>query len=405
MQPKRLLLLSNVREQEYVMKVKSMRKRECYPTSATASCCPPAATATAPASDKAPCCGPPATTTGGEISENVPGFLSWHSSGAGKVPRISSALSVADHLGACKARWALNRMNFIVPPGLYAVGAPDGDAPVVVTCNYKMTYDIIRRELVGRNIWLLVLETFGVNVWCAAGKGTFGTEELIRRITLSGLAKAVNHRQLLLPILGGPGVAAHKVTSLTGFAITYAAIRAEDLPQFLDNGMVTTPQMRELTFTFYERLILVPVELLIAMRTAAAITLALLLLGILLGGTAAGIKISAGYLGAMLTGVVAGPLLLPWLPGRSFAMKGVSIGLLWSGVWYLLAGGSSWGNPATIAAFLALPAVSAFYTLNFTGCSTYTSRTGVKKEMRLSLPAIGGVIAVSVLLLIVGKFL
>jgi acetyl-CoA decarbonylase/synthase complex subunit gamma len=321
------------------------------------------------------------------------------------VPRISSALSVADHLGACKARWALNRMNFIVPPGLYAVGTPDGDAPVVVTCNYKMTYDIIRRELSGRNVWLLVLETFGVNVWCAAGKGTFGTEELIRRITLSGLARAVNHRQLLLPILGGPGVAAHEVTRRTGFAITYAAIRAEDLPLFLDNGMVTTPQMRELTFTFYERLILVPVELLIGMRTAAAITLALLLIGILLGGTAAGIKISAGYLGAMLTGVVAGPLLLPWLPGRSFAFKGVIIGLLWSGVWYRVAGGSSWGSLATIAAFLALPAVSSFYTLNFTGCSTYTSRTGVKKEMRLSLPAIGGVIAVSVLLLIVGRFL
>jgi CO dehydrogenase/acetyl-CoA synthase delta subunit len=313
-------------------------------------------------------------------------------------------MTVADHLGACKARWALNRMNFIVPPGLYAVGTPDADAPVVVTCNYKMTYDIIRCKLAGRNMWLLVLETFGVNVWCAAGKGTFGTEELVRRITVSGLDKAVNHRRLLLPILGGPGVAAHEVTSRTGFAITYAAIRAEDLPRFLDNGMVTTPRMRELTFTFYERLILVPVELLIGMRTAAAITVALLLLGIMLGGTAAGITISAGYLGAMLTGVVAGPLLLPWLPGRSFAVKGVVVGLLWSTAWYLLADGSNWGNLATIAAFLALPAVSAFYTLNFTGCSTYTSRTGVKKEMRLSLPAVGGVIAVSVVLLIIGRF-
>jgi acetyl-CoA decarbonylase/synthase complex subunit gamma len=267
-----------------------------------------------------------------------------------------------------------------------------------------MTYDLIRRELAGRSVWLLVLETFGVNVWCAAGKGTFGTEELIRRIKLSGLARAVNHRRLLLPILGGPGVAAHEVTRHTGFDITYAAIRAGDLPRFLDNGMVTTSQMRELTFSFYERLILVPVELLIGMRTAVAITIALLVLGILLGGTEAGIKISAGYLGAMLTGVVLGPLLLPWLPGSSFAIKGAVIGLLWSGIWYRVAGGNSWGNPATIAAFLALPAVSSFYTLNFTGCSTYTSRTGVKKEMRLSLPAIGGVIVVSIVLLIVGRF-
>jgi acetyl-CoA decarbonylase/synthase complex subunit gamma len=60
---------------------------------------------------------------------------------------------------------------------------------------------------------------------------------------------------------------------------------------------------------------------------------------------------------------------------------------------------------ATLAAFLALPAVSSFYTLNFTGCSTYTSRTGVKKEMRLSIPVMGVAIAVSVLLLLAGRFL
>jgi hypothetical protein len=124
-----------------------------------------------------------------------------------------------------------------------------------------------------------------------------------------------------------------------------------------------------------------------------------------LAGLAVGIRLGAAYLGAMLTGVVAGPLLLPWLPGRSFAVKGAVAGLGWSAVWYLLAGGGGWGVPVTVAAFLALPAISAFYTLNFTGCSTYTSRSGVKKEMRLSLPAMGGAIAISVLLLVAGQFL
>jgi acetyl-CoA decarbonylase/synthase complex subunit gamma len=268
-----------------------------------------------------------------------------------------------------------------------------------------MTYDIVRRELGGRNIWLLVLETFGVNVWCAAGKGTFGTEELVRRVTVSGLAKVVSHRRLLLPILGAPGVAAHVVSAQTGFGVAYAAIRAEDLPTFLDNGQSTTPRMRELTFTLYERLILVPVELLMGLRSALAVALALLILGMLAGGTSAGIKLCAAYLGAMLIGVVAGPLLLPWLPGRSFAVKGAIVGLFWSMAWYLSAGGNNWGMTATLAAFLALPAVSSFYTLNFTGCSTYTSRTGVKKEMRLSIPVMGVAIAVSVLLLLAGRFL
>ena len=349
---------------------------------------------------KRSCCGPPATSNGGEIDEKVPGFVRWLATPAGNVPQIASKLTFIDHLGACKARWALNRMNFMVPAGLYALGAPTPDDPVVVTCNYKMTYDIVRSALAGRNIWLLVLETFGVNVWCAAGKGTFGTDELVQRITVTGLAHVVNHRRLLLPILGAPGIAAHEVTKRTGFAITYAAIRASDLPVFLDNGRATTPEMRELTFTFYERLILVPVELLLGLRMALAIAVCLFIIGSLMGGTTAGIKVCLAYLGAMVTGAVFGPVLLPWLPGRSFSVKGATVGLIWSMTWYLLAVGGSWHSATTIAAFLALPAVSAFSTLNFTGCSTYTSRTGVKKEMRLSLPVMVGAIAVSALLLI-----
>ena len=99
---------------------------------------------------------------------------------------MSTELTFADRLGACKARWGIGRMNFIVPPGLYAIGNPGPADQVVVTANYKMSYDIVRRSLAGRNIWLLVLETYGINVWCAAGKGTFGTDELVRRIAVSG---------------------------------------------------------------------------------------------------------------------------------------------------------------------------------------------------------------------------
>jgi acetyl-CoA decarbonylase/synthase complex subunit gamma len=58
-----------------------------------------------------------------------------------------------------------------------------------------------------------------------------------------------------------------------------------------------------------------------------------------------------------------------------------------------------------MALFLALPAVSAFHTLNFTGCSTYTSRSGVKKEMRIALPAMGGALIASAVLLLAGRFL
>jgi CO dehydrogenase/acetyl-CoA synthase gamma subunit (corrinoid Fe-S protein) len=92
------------------------------------------------------------------------------------VPQVGTKLTRADRLGTWKARWDIGRMDYLVPPGLYAVGNPTPADPVLVTANYKMSYDIVRSVLEGRNVWLLVLETYGINVWCAAGKGTFGTE-------------------------------------------------------------------------------------------------------------------------------------------------------------------------------------------------------------------------------------
>jgi acetyl-CoA decarbonylase/synthase complex subunit gamma len=303
------------------------------------------------------------------------------------------------------ARWGIGRMDFIVPPGLYAIGHPSATDPVLVTANYKMSYDLVRRSLSGRNVWLLVLETYGINVWCAAGKGTFGTGELVRRVKATGLDQVVSHRRLILPILGAPGVSAHEVARRTGFSVSYAAIRAADLPEYLDNGMVTTPGMRHLTFTFYERLVLIPVELVMGLKSVAIVGAVALLLISVLGNLAAGAAGFCAYLGAWLSGVAIGPLLLPWLPGRSFAVKGAVTGLLWSGLFYLMSGDASWNGAVTAAVFLALPAVSAFYTLNFTGCSPYTSRSGVKKEMRIALPVMGSALIVSLILLLAGRYL
>ena len=335
----------------------------------------------------------------------MPGFTEWLETPAGRVPAISPATGFGDRLGACKVRWGIGRTNYMVPPGLYAIGRPTPDSPVLVTANYKMSYDIIRRTMAGRDIWLLVLETYGINVWCAAGKGTFGTGELVRRVESTGLAKVVSHRRLILPILGAPGVAAYQVARRCGFSVSFAAIRAVDLPEYLDNGMVTTPAMRQLTFTFYERLVLVPVELVTALKSVAVVAGAIIVPMAAMGDLAAAMTALFAYVGAVLAGVVFGPVFLPWLPGKSFAVKGALVGLVWSGIFYLLAGGRAWGMPATAALFLAPPAVSAFHTLGFTGCSTYTSRSGVKKEMRIALPAMGGALIASILLLLAEKLL
>lgn len=355
--------------------------------------------------DKRSCCGPKTSAGGGVMDEKVPGFQGWLSTDAGKVPRIGSRLTFVDHMGACKARWGIGRMGYLVPAGLYAIGDPTPEDPVVVTANYKMSYDIVRRALTGRNVWLLVLETFGINVWCAAGKGTFGTDELVRRLGETGLASVISHRRLILPILGATGVAAHEVTGRTGFSIKYGTIRAADLPEYLDNGMQTTQAMRELTFSFYERLVLVPVEIVHAIKSLILFGGLIFLTATLAGGLTAGIVAFLAFLGAVLTGLAIAPILLPWIPGRSFAAKGALAGLIWGICFYLIVGDGSWSVPVTTTIFLALPAVSAFYNLNFTGCTNFTSRSGVKKEMRIGIPVMGGALFVSIILLVAGRFL
>jgi hypothetical protein len=368
-------------------------------TGKTASCC--CSSVVSPV-DKPACCGPPATVGGREIDETVPGFRGWLSTASGRVPLVTSDLTIGDRFSSWKLRWGMGRMSAIVPPGLYALGTPGPDDPVVVTANYKMSYDLVRKALAGRSLWILVLETYGVNVWCAAGKGTFGTEELVRRIDKTGLSRVVEHRRLVLPILGASGVACHKVLACSGFQVRYATIRVEDLPAYLDNGMVTTASMRELSFTFRERLVLVPVELLISLKKLALFSALLFLLPALLGEPMAGTRAVIAFLGAAMGGIVVTPLLLPWLPGRSFSLKGAVVGLVMVFAWYLLTDGGDTYASATVAAFCVIPAVSAFFALNFTGCTPFTSRSGVKKEMRIALPIMGCVVLLSLGLLVAG---
>ncbi|MCB1310283.1 MAG: hypothetical protein KDK30_19000, partial [Leptospiraceae bacterium] len=55
--------------------------------------------------------------------------------------------------------------------GLFPLGKPDADAPVIVTGNYHLTVKRLRRVLKYNNVWLLVIDSHGINVWCAAAGG------------------------------------------------------------------------------------------------------------------------------------------------------------------------------------------------------------------------------------------
>jgi acetyl-CoA decarbonylase/synthase complex subunit gamma len=325
---------------------------------------------------------------------------------AGPVAVLSGCLAFADTLGAWKARWGIGRMSYIVPPGLYAVGRPDHQAPVVVTANYKMSYDLVRQGMEGRNAWLLVLETYGINVWCAAGKGTFGTGELVRRIEACGLSRVVSHRRLVLPIMGAAGVKALEVKKRIGFEVCFSTLRIRDLPAWLDNGMQATREMRELTFTFRERLILTPVEMVGGLKSLVFAGLPLALLAGCSSGSFSLNRVLTAfalYWVAVLSGTLLTPLLLPLLPGAMFSVKGAVAGGLVSLIGAVCLWSSGKAAPLDLAAaVVVMTAVSAFFAMNFTGSTPYTSLSGVRREMKFTLPALAVMIVSGVAMLVYG---
>lgn len=320
-------------------------------------------------------------------------------SGQRRVSVVSTRLDRQDVIGGWKVRWGFGRNDYRVEDGLYAVGAPDGRSPVLVTANYKLSFDALRKELTGIDAWILVLDTAGVNVWCAAGKGKFGTAELLRKIRSEKLEGVVTHRTLILPQLGASGVAAHEIAASSGFSVVYGPVRAADIPAFFAKGMVKDDAMRRVNFSLADRMAVAPVELSHALPfLAGAIVLAALFTIASRFDAAAFVRWAALLIAPSLVGTLLFPALLPYLPFKAFAVKGALLGVAWSGASAFLAGFSPW---PFLAFVLVATSLIAFLAMNFTGSSTYTCKTGAELEVRIGLPIMaagafaGAVIAVA----------
>lgn len=351
-------------------------------------------------------------------SEFLYSKLSWITgivqTAAGNIPVVNTQLSSADKMGAWKARLGIGRMNYRVEPGLYAVGSPTNESPVLVSANYKLSFDHLRSKLGEHDAWIMVLDTKGINVWCAAGEGTFGTEEIVKRISIIHLSDIVSHRNLVLPQLGAPGIRAHEVWRMSGFRVVYGPVRAQDLPLFLDNGMKTTLEMRRIRFTFSDRAVLIPVELVMSLKYVSGIALFFLLFsGLGEGGYSFERIISHGagssilFMSVWVAGVVFTPLFLPWLPGRAFSSKGGWTGIvciLFIGIYSLIFPGMFENKTSMIAWLFIIPAVTSFTGMNFTGASTYTSLSGVKREMSIALPVQVLFAIIGIALWLTGRF-
>jgi hypothetical protein len=275
------------------------------------------------------------------------------------------------------ARWSFRRSEHKVRPGLYALGKPTPDSPVLISANYTLSFDALRSAIKGLDAFILVLNTLGVNVWCAAGKGTFGTDELVERIETSELARVVSHRRVIVPQLGAPGIAAHEVKKKSGFLVEYGPVRAKDLPIYLKTHQASD-DMRQVRFTMADRLVLIPVELMSVLLPTLLVAAVIYFRG--------GLPSSLMVIGGMLTGVALFPIFYPWLPTKDFSTKGFILGGLYAlAVILFLVLPSDTALPVKAASALShlliWPALVGYLALNFTGSTPYPSRSGVRHEI------------------------
>lgn len=317
---------------------------------------------------------------------------------------ITSTLTFANRLDHFLARWGVNRMGHIVKPGLYRLGNPTPDSLVFVSANYTLSFDAVRSALTGTDCYILVLDTKGINVWCAAGKGTFGTDELVRRIGSTGLANIVRYRTLILPQLSAPGISAYEVQRRSGFLVEYGPVRASDLSEYLKTRKAT-PEMRRVQFQLKDRIVLTPVEFVHVVLPTIAVAIILYFL--------AGPLAALAAITTTLAGTIFFPVLLPFIPTHDFSTKGLILGEIIA-IPFAVSFATNSTLPflenalISLVLLLIMPALIAYLALNFTGCTTFTSRTGVKKEIFRYVPLmalmLGSGIILSILLGII-KFM
>ncbi len=204
-----------------------------------------------------------------------------------------------------------------VKPGVYAVGEPGRDSPLLVTGNFELTVRRLVRAIEGElDAWILVVDSGGINVWCAAGGGFLTADKIIGALHISGLSEVLEHHAIILPQLCANGVEGWRIREQTGWGVHWGPVRAEDIPDYIARGRKKTENMRWVTFPLRDRL------------EMTAVTLGFYALLILIPIAIFWSSIFWPTLIAMAALSAFYAITLPWLPGRDGLAKSLPLALI-----------------------------------------------------------------------------
>ena len=268
-----------------------------------------------------------------------------------------------------------------VHPGLYRVGNPGPESPLLATSNYRLTVNLVRKHLAGRDVWLLVNDTRGVNVWCSAGEGNFSAAEIAVTMAASQAESWVAKRQMVLPKLCFNGVRLREVKARTGFQGRVGPVYARDLPAYLDAGFLKTPAMEQVHFNFLDRLwIGVPFAALLSLIVGALWLLSL-------GHLFRDLPLWFGVCSLLIAATYS------WLPTRWHLVKGAILG---SAVALALSAYlAHQGRPGLdiVRSALLLLGIQIYVAADFSGSTPVSNRTLVEREFKTIYLVVAGLLA------------
>jgi len=138
--------------------------------------------------------------------------------------------------------------------GLIPIGNPGRDAPVLLTGNFRLTVERVKRALRGLDAYLLVANSRGVNVWCASTGGMLTNHQVVAVLKTSGITERVDHRRVILPQLAATGIDGGEIKERTGWRVIWGPVEATAIPAFLQAGMQAGRPMRTIRFPWPRRL-------------------------------------------------------------------------------------------------------------------------------------------------------
>ncbi len=122
----------------------------------------------------------------------------------------------------------------VVEEDIYPISGPGEDSPVLITCNFSLTYFIVSGEIEGSKVpsWLLIKDTEGLSVLTAWAAGKFGADLIAQFVNKSGIGDKVKHHELIIPGYLAT-IKGELEEELPDWSITIGPREAGHLPAFL----------------------------------------------------------------------------------------------------------------------------------------------------------------------------